>query len=124
MTTLDDETVRTLERHWEEGWNSRDLAMIMAPFAADVVFSSPGISIVTGDPNRSTIDGADALRTYIANALRSTPALRYTRNATYVGADSIVLVYDCVLPGRPPKPGADLMRVDRHGNVVEWRCHY
>jgi hypothetical protein len=33
-------------------------------------------------------------------------------------------VYECGLPGRPPKIGADLMRVDADGNIVEWRCHY
>jgi hypothetical protein len=124
MSTLDDDTVRRLERHWEDGWNSRDIDVIMTPFATDVVFGSPGISIVTGDPTRSTIAGHDALRAYIVNALRLTPELRYTLTATYTGADSIVLVYECVLPGRPPKPGADLMRVDPRGQVVEWRCHY
>ena len=59
---LDDAIVRMLQRHWEDGWNQRDVDPIMAPFAANVVFSSPGISMMTGDASQSTIAGYDALR--------------------------------------------------------------
>jgi SnoaL-like domain len=124
MSTLDEATVRMLERHWEEGWNRRDLDLIMEPFAPDVRFSSPGISIVTRDPSRSTIEGHDALRAYIENALRFAAEVRYSLSATYTGTDSIVIVYACTTPGGTQKLGADLMRVDDTGKVVEWRCHY
>jgi hypothetical protein len=122
--TLDNATVATLQRHWEDGWNRADLDMIMAPFAANVVFGSPGIAMMTGDPTKTTIAGYDALRDYIGSALRMTPGVRYTLRATHVGTESIVLVYACGLPGRPEKIGADLMRVDADGKIVEWRCHY
>ena len=124
MRILDDAIVRELERHWEEGWNGGDVDTIMAPFAPDVVFSSPGISMLTGDPAKTTIEGYDALRTYIEGALHRARGIRYTLHATYVGADSIVLVYDCGLPEGDRKQGADLMRVGREHKVVEWRCHY
>ena len=121
---LDDATVRRLERHWEDGWNRADLDLIMAPFAADIVFSSPGIALMTGDPARTTIEGADALRAYLGDALRRTPDVRYSLQATYVGTDSIVLLYTCGLPGGAEKRGADSMRVGPDGTVVEWHCHY
>ena len=124
MAVLDAATVDTIRRHWHDGWNRADLDTIMTPFAADVVFASPGISMMTGDPDRSTIEGRDALRAYIAEALRRTPGVRYTTLATHVGTASIVLVYECGMPGGPQKHGADLMRVDAAGEVVEWRCHY
>ncbi len=124
MAVLDAATVETLCRHWNDGWNRADLTTIMAPFADDVVFASPGISMLTGDPERSTIEGRAALRDYIAEALRLTPGVRYTTLATHVGTASIVLVYECGVPGGPQKHGADLMRVDATGRVVEWRCHY
>jgi ketosteroid isomerase-like protein len=124
MITLDGMTVQMLQRHWEAGWNQRDVDTIMAPFAVDVVFSSPGIARMTGDASKTTIDGYDALRAYIETALRRTPELRYTLHATYVGTDSIVLVYACTLPDGTEKRGSDLMRVDGDGKVVEWRCHY
>ncbi len=38
--------------------------------------------------------------------------------------DTVVLVYTCHLPDGSEKPGADLMRVDADGRVVEWHCHY
>ncbi len=121
---LDDATVARLVRHWADGWNDADLATIMAPFAPGVVFSSPGIAMLTGDASRTTIEGRDALRAYIADALRFAAGVRYTARATHVGTDSIVIVYDCSRAGAPDKPGADLMRVDGRGEIVEWRCHY
>lgn len=121
---LDDAVVQEVERHWKEGWNRGDVDTIMVPFAPDVVFSSPGISMLTGEPARTTIEGYDALRAYIASALRRTPGIRYELHDTYVGTDSIVLVYACSLPDGTQKPGADLMRVGPGRKVVEWRCHY
>jgi SnoaL-like domain len=123
---LDDATVRELAHCWHEGWNKGDLETIMAPFAADVVFSSPYVPRFTGDPQRTTIEGAAPLREYLAAALVRTPGIRYTLDATYAGTDAVVLVYVCHYPDpdRPDKPGADAMRVDAAGRVVEWRCHY
>jgi len=121
---LDDATVQMLVRHWEDGWNRADLETIMAPFAADVVFSSPGVSMMTNDPAATTIEGRDALREYLERALRLTPGVRYTLQSTYAGTDSVVLTYSCGLPDGPQKSGADLMLVDGDHKIVEWRCHY
>lgn len=121
---LDDATVAYLRRHWDEGWNTGDLATIMTPFAADVVFSSPFVPRLTGDPAKTTIDGHDALRAYVDYALRRTPGIRYTLDATYAGTDAVVLVYTCYSPDGTVRHGADSMRVGAAGKVVEWRCHY
>jgi ketosteroid isomerase-like protein len=124
VRVLDDATVQMLALHWEDGWNRGDLETIMAPFAQGVVFSSPGVSMMTGDPARTTIEGADALRAYLDAALRRTQGISYTLQTTYAGTDSVVLVYTCGFSDGAQKPGADLMRVDRDRMVVEWRCHY
>ena len=123
---LDEATVSRLAWCWDEGWNRGDLDTIMAPFAAEVVFSSPFVSRLTGDPGKATIVGAEALRAYVDAALRRSPGITYTLDATYAGTDGIVLVYRCHYPDpdRPDKAGADSMRVDASGRVVEWRCHY
>ena len=121
---LDDATVQDLRRHWDEGWNAGDPATIMAPFAADVVFSSPFVPRLTGDPAKTTIGGHDALRAYVEAALRRTPGIRYTLDATYAGTDAVVLAYTCHLPDGTVKHGADSMRVNAAGQVTEWRCHY
>jgi hypothetical protein len=121
---IDDSVVTALARHWDDGWNGGDVDLIVAPFAEGVVFSSPFVPTLTGDPARTAIEGFDAVRTYCADALRRSGDVRYTLDATLVGTDSVVLVYTCHLPGGIDKPGADLMRIDGEGKVVEWRCHY
>lgn len=125
LRRLDDETVQWLVRHWQDGWNEQDVDLIMEPFADDVVFSSPGIAMMTGDPSRSTVEGAGPLRRYIEGALAKSPAdLTYVLRDTFVGTDSIVITYSCDLPSGPQKVGSDVMRVGDDGRVVEWRCHY
>jgi hypothetical protein len=121
---LADETVEALRRHWDEGWNQGDVEVIMAPFADDVVFTSPFVPMVSGDPAQAAIEGAGALRAYVVQALERTPGIRYTVDATYVGFDTLVLVYRCFLPDGRIKLGADSMRVDAAGKIVDWRSHY
>lgn len=121
---LDEATVEELRRHWDEGWNAGDLEVIMAPFADDVVFSSPFVPRLTGDPARTSIAGHEALRAYVAHALERTPGIRYTLHSVYTGTDAAVLVYSSVAPDGTVRKGADSMRVDATGKVVEWRCHY
>ena len=119
-----DDVVARLVRHWDDGWNGRDVDVIMAPFAEGVVFTSPGIPKITGDPAgaRST-----ARTRCGATWSRRSPApatSRYTVERALAGVDTVVLVYTCHLPDGTDRPGADLMRVDAAGEVVEWHCHY
>lgn len=116
--------VESLASHWNRGWNTGDLNTIMAPFAVDVVFSSPFVPKLSGDPAKTTIDGYEAVRSYVADALRRTPGIRYTLDGTYAGTDAVVLIYTCYLPDGTVKRGADMMRVNTAEKVVEWRCHY
>ena len=119
---IDEEQAKELGRHWHAGWNSADVPTIMAPFAENIVFHSPFVSRYTGGPSR--IEGRDALQSYVTDALQRRPGIRYTLDATYVSTDSLVLVYTVHLPEGMDQPGADSMRVDEVGKVVEWRSHY
>ena len=121
---IDEAQVSELRRHWDEGWNQGDVDTIMAPFAADVVFRSPFVARLTGDPATTAIEGRDALRSYVADALERAPGIRYTVDAAYAGTDSLVLVYTVHRVDGTDQPGADTMRVDAAGQVVEWSCHY
>lgn len=121
---LDKATVEHLAWLWDEGWNTGDLATIMMPFATDVVFSSPFVPKLTGDPAKTTIDGYEALRSYVDYALQHAPGIRYTIDATYAGTDTLILVYTCHNPDGTVRRGSDYMRVDEAGKVAEWRCHY
>ncbi len=124
MKAVDEAVVLMLADHWAKGWNEADVELIMAPFAEDVVFGSPFVTRVTGDESRATIEGRDALRAYVVDALERTPGIRYTLHATYVGPDTVVLVYTVHRPDGTDKPGADYMKVDADGRVVDWRSHY
>jgi hypothetical protein len=121
---LDDTTVAALARHWDDGWNGRDVDVIMVPFADGVVFTSPGVPKITGDPARRSVEGAAALRDYVVEALARAGDVRYTLHQALAGTDSVVLVYTCHFPEGPDRDGADILRVDGAGQVVEWRCHY
>jgi hypothetical protein len=119
-----DEVVAAIARHWDAGWNGRDVDVIMSPFADAVVFSSPGVAKITGDADRRTVDGKPALREYCVEALRRAGDVRYTLHEALAGVATVVLVYTCHLPDGSDRPGADLLRVDADGKVVEWACHY
>jgi hypothetical protein len=121
---LDVGTVERLQRHWEQGWNAYDLETIMAPMADHVVFSSPFVARMTGDPARTTIEGVDALRSYIADSLRRVRGISYVLDGTFVGTETVILAYGIGLPDGTRRSGADSMRVDADNQVVEWRCHY
>ena len=120
-------TVRGLARCWHDGWNRGDLDTIMAPFAPDVVFSSPFVPRFTGDPAKTTIEG-----------VRRPPRLRGGGAAPVAGHPvharrdlrrdrrhrARVPAATTPIPAGPTSAGADSMRVDPSGRVVEWRCHY
>jgi hypothetical protein len=124
VQSVDDTLVAELRRHWEDGWNRADAATIMAPFAEDVVFSSPFVPKLVGDPSVTAIVGRAALERYVADSLQRAPGIRYTVDATYVGLDGIVLAYTVHRPDGTDKTGADWMRLDAAGHISEWRCHY
>jgi hypothetical protein len=121
---LDDDTIRGLQRHWEDGWNRCDLEMIMEPMGEDVIFSSPFVASLTGDAGQTTIEGYQALRSYIADSVRRTAGIGYTLDCTYIGTDSVILTYTVRLPDGSERTGSDIMRVDGTNKIIEWRCHY
>jgi hypothetical protein len=121
---LDDATVERLARHWDAGWNGRDLDLIMEPFADDIVFRSPYVAKQLGDRAQGKVEGHGALRAYVSAALERASDVRYTLLHRFAGTDSVILLYTCHLPGGVERPGADFMRVGAQGKVVEWRCHY
>lgn len=113
--------VRSMERHWEDGWNAEDLDVIMEPMAASIVFSSPYVRrFVDSD----SIRGYDELRSYLADALARTPGIRYRLTSTYVGSASLVLTYEFTKPDGVVGTGADFMKLDSAGKIVDWSSHY
>jgi hypothetical protein len=121
---LDEPTARRLANHWEDSWNAQDIDLIMEPMGEEVVFSSPFVSKLLRDPGKWTVEGYDAVRSYLAESLKRVHGVTYRLDRTYTGADTIVIAYTFRLPDGTEKNGADFMRVDREGKVVDWRSQY
>ncbi len=121
---LDDAVVTALARHWEDGFNGYDVDLVMEPIADDVVFSSPFVPRLTGDPAKVTIEGFDAFRAYLDDSMRRVPGIRYSIDASFVSTQTVVFVYTCRFTDGQIRTGADSIRVDAEGKIVEWRCHY
>jgi hypothetical protein len=121
---LDEATAKWLGKHWQDSWNAQDLDLIMEPMGKEVTFSSPFVSKLSGDTDTWTVTGYDAVRSYIAESLRRVRGVTYRLDTTYIGADTVVLAYTFRLPDGTEKTGADSMRVDREGKVVDWRSQY
>ena len=103
---IDAEAATALARAWDEGWNGEDVERIMAPFADDVVFSSPFVRRIGDDQSSNAIVGAPALRAYVTAALTRTPGIRYTVDNVHLGPDSVILDYTVSFPdGRPDTIG-------------------
>jgi ketosteroid isomerase-like protein len=77
---------------WIACWNSRDLARIIEHYAADVIFRSPRIVIVTG-AQVDMVKGRDALAAYWSKALALAPDLHFTLVNVYSGAGAVTIRY-------------------------------
>jgi len=105
---------------WYAAWNSHDLEAILAHYAEDVVFTSPFVVRLTGDPS-GTLRGRDALRGYFGKALAKYPSLHFEPLGLYTGAHSLVLHYRSV----EGLLAAETMHRDaRSGHVAAVQCHY
>ena len=76
---------------WIEAWNSFDLNAILAHYAEDVVFHSPRIAVVTGEPI-AYVSGKAALARYWTKALQGKD-LRFHLERVYLGSDSLSISY-------------------------------
>lgn len=77
---------------WIAVWNSHDLNAILAHYAQDIVFHSPRIAAVMGEPV-DLVSGKDALARYWGKALAQAKDLRFELDRVYVGSDSLTIAY-------------------------------
>jgi ketosteroid isomerase-like protein len=76
------EDVARLFERYRDAWFGRDLATIMAAVAPDVVLHQ----VTSGE----RVEGADALREYVARAFERWPELRFTEHRLHTGDDFAV----------------------------------
>lgn len=77
---------------WAAAWNSHDLERILDHYTEDVVFASPRIPEITGDPS-GEVRGKDALRAYWAKGLEHLLDLHFTVEDVRASVDTLVINY-------------------------------
>jgi len=89
---VDAAQARHFAQSWIDAWNGRDLDAILRHYAKDVVFRSPRIEAVTGDPSGIVV-GIDQLTSYWTKALAQAPDLRFELDRVHVGNGAITIAY-------------------------------
>ncbi len=102
-----------LGRAWVDDWNSHDLDRVMAHLHDDVVFSSPLIPVVVGEPS-GVLCGKQAVRAYWAAALERLPDLHFHLLGVTVGHDAVAVRYE----NEAGRESVELLIVDHDGLVV------
>jgi ketosteroid isomerase-like protein len=77
---------------WVADWNSHDLERILAHYTDDIVFASPRIAELLGEP-LGEVRGKAALRAYWGAGLQKLPDLRFTVEDVRVSVDTLVINY-------------------------------
>ncbi len=111
--------MEALAGDWYEAWNSHDLERMLGHYRDDVVFISPLITEIAGDPS-ARLEGKAALRDYFAKGLERFPDLAFEPLILTTGVDSLVLTYVSVNDRRC----CEAMVLDADGLVREVRAHY
>ena len=77
---------------WIAAWNGFDLNAILGHYTEDVVFHSPRIALVMGEPV-DVVAGKTALARYWTKALSQNKGLHFHLERVYVGSDSLAISY-------------------------------
>ncbi len=86
------EDARAFAVKWREACNSHDLGRICALYSQDVVFKSPRVRTIAGEPS-GVLRGRDTVRDYWRQILERRPELTFAVERTFSGIDSIALEY-------------------------------
>ena len=86
-----DEGVR-LGEGWVADWNRHDLDAVMARLSDDIVFSSPHIPVIAGEPS-GVLRGTAGVRAYWKRALELLPDLHFDLVDVNVGHDAVAVRY-------------------------------
>ena len=107
-----DEGVR-LGEGWVADWNRHDLDAVMARLHDDIVFSSPHIPVMVGEPS-GVLRGKAAVRAYWARALELLPDLHFDLLGVTVGHDALAVRY----VNERGRESTEVLLLDADGLVV------
>ena len=104
---------------WIAAWNARDLDLILKHYARDIEFTSPFVSRLLPNSEK-TLRGIAVLRIYFSRALNAYPDLRFVARRVYCGEHSLVIEYESVAN----LLAAEMMEFNDEGLVCRVRAHY
>lgn len=116
---ITEEQAAAFGRDWIVAWNRHDLDAILAHYDDAVVFCSPFVAKIAGEPS-GILRGKARLRPYFAEALKKYPDLNFTDLRALAGVSSITLTYRSVAGLH----AAEVMTLDAAGRVVRVDAHY
>lgn len=86
------EQAQEFAEDWIAAWNAHDLDRILSHYAADVVFRSPRITVVTGDKS-GIVKGKASLEAYWRKALAGASDLHFTLERVFVSSNAVTVAY-------------------------------
>lgn len=89
---IDRQWAERFATEWIALWNARNLDEILKHYAESIVFHSPRIALVLGEPI-DFVAGKPALARYWAKALAENKRLHFDLDRVYVGSDSLTIAY-------------------------------
>ena len=116
---MTDEHAQEIATAWLDAWNRHDLEAILEHYTEDVIFTSPFVEALLGNPS-GTIQGKAALRDYFSQGLAAYPDLQFTKHQVLAGVDSLVIYYRSV----KDLWTAEMMQIGPEGLVTRVMAHY
>ncbi|HMY60018.1 MAG TPA: nuclear transport factor 2 family protein [Pseudomonadota bacterium] len=92
MPTVTPEFANHFAESWIAAWNAHDLDAILHHYSDDVVFSSPLIPKIAGEPS-GVLCGKPAIRLYWQRGLSLLPNLHFSLLHVLCGMSEVTLVY-------------------------------
>jgi ketosteroid isomerase-like protein len=103
--------VQAFAATWRETCNSHDLDRILSLYSDAIVFKSPRVRTVAGEP-AGTLQGNAAVRNYWRRICEKRPDLIFAVERVFAGVDSIALEYRV-----GELRGIEFMTLDADGKV-------
>ena len=86
------EDAQTFALKWREACNSHDLDRILSLYSDTIVFKSPRVRTISGEPT-GILQGKAAVRDYWQKIVERRPDLTFAVERVFAGVDSIALEY-------------------------------
>ena len=116
---MNEQRADSLAQAWIDAWNRHDLDAIVRHYAAEVEFTSPFVTTLSGEAS-GTICGREALSAYFRKGLQAYPDLHFELIRTLIGVDSLLLYYRSVTG----LLAAEMMIINGEGQIHTVRVHY